>query len=166
MEFSTVTACGPDAWMSMSVIPRQGRRIEVPAVRRWDRLSLVAICTASVNFFMAANVVVGSGIATARLPPRQTKRFRPTVGYRFHGFYRIVTGFPDGLNLKTRSMPSRSAASGVSVIPIVRSPCPLECPRTGHRPAPGLPILPLSNRRFAACCTLAVPFRCWVRPIP
>ena len=55
---------------------------------------------------------------------------------------------------------------GFSSIPTVRSPWTFECPRTGQMPAPGLPILPRKNNRFTSCCTLSVPSRCWVMPMP
>ena len=66
----------------------------------------------------------------------------------------------------TRSMLSSNLGLGSSLIPMVRSPCTLLCPRTGHSPAPGLPICPRANNKFASICTLAVPWRCCVIPIP
>src|SRR6202035_5725675 len=42
-------------------------------------------------------------------------------------------------------------------MPIVRSPCTFEWPRTGQIPAPGLPKLPRSSSKFSICCTFAVP---------
>ena len=44
-ESSTVTACGPPAWRSMSVRPRHGRISASLPWTRWLRLSLVLICT-------------------------------------------------------------------------------------------------------------------------
>jgi hypothetical protein len=55
---------------------------------------------------------------------------------------------------------------GMGITPMVRSPCTLLCPRTGQSPAPGLPICPRANNKFASICTLAVPWRCCVIPIP
>ena len=49
------------------------------ATSKCERLSLVAICTARSRFLIALNVTSGSDIATARLPPRQTRAFeRPS----------------------------------------------------------------------------------------
>ncbi|MNN30069.1 hypothetical protein D3C81_1437040 [compost metagenome] len=48
-ESSTVTACGPSAWRSMSVRPRHGRISASRPGVRWLRLSLVLICTVSAQ---------------------------------------------------------------------------------------------------------------------
>ena len=58
------------------------------------------------------------------------------------------------------------ACEGTSVIPTVRSPCTLEWPRTGHRPAPSLPTLPFRRHRLASCWILWAPCLCCVRPMP
>ena len=58
-----------------------------------------------------------------------------------------------------------SARGGRSQMPIVRSPCTLEWPRTGNRPAPGLPMLPWAKARLATSLMVATALRCWVRPI-
>jgi len=50
-------------------------------------------------------------------------------------------------------------------MPIVRSPCTLEWPRTGHAPAPGLPIIPRSNSTLTISRMVGTALRCWVRPI-
>ena len=50
-------------------------------------------------------------------------------------------------------------------MPIVRSPWTLECPRTGNRPAPGLPMLPWAKARLQTSLMVATELRCWVRPI-
>ena len=50
-------------------------------------------------------------------------------------------------------------------MPIVRSPCTLECPRIGHAPAPGRPMLPRRSRKFITSRIVATALRCWVRPI-
>ena len=65
------------------------------------------------------------------------------------------------------SRPRRSShASGIfSQMPIVRSPCTLEWPRTGHAPAPGLPIIPRSSRKSTIACTLSTAFTCCVSPM-
>ncbi len=63
------------------------------------------------------------------------------------------------------SSASRKASGIFSQIPIVRSPCTLECPRTGHTPAPGLPIMPRINRSATASEIVATPWVCCVSPI-
>ena len=60
---------------------------------------------------------------------------------------------------------SRNHAGGFSQMPIVRSPCTLEWPRTGQAPAPGLPMLPRSSRNEVISRIVATEFLCWVRPI-
>ena len=50
-------------------------------------------------------------------------------------------------------------------MPMVRSPCTLECPRTGQTPAPGLPIMPRSNSTLVISAMVATAWVCWVMPI-
>ena len=52
-----------------------------------------------------------------------------------------------------------------SQTPMVRSPCTLEWPRTGHSPAPGLPMLPRRSSRLVISWIVATAPWCWVRPI-
>ena len=68
--------------------------------------------------------------------------------------------------LKTRSRLSSKLCLGRSWIPIVRSPCTFECPRTGEAPAPSTPIIPMSNSRLVIMATLSSPWTCWVMPMP
>ena len=63
------------------------------------------------------------------------------------------------------SRAARNDSGIFSQIPIVRSPWTFECPRTGHTPAPGLPIMPCSSSRFTASWMVATPWVCWVNPI-
>ncbi|SLJ56936.1 Uncharacterised protein [Mycobacteroides abscessus subsp. abscessus] len=65
----------------------------------------------------------------------------------------------------SRSRASRNDSGIFSQMPIVRSPCTLECPRTGHRPAPGLPIMPRISSRLVASSMVATACLCWVNPI-
>ena len=56
--------------------------------------------------------------------------------------------------------------SGIrSQMPMVRSPCTLEWPRTGQAPAPRRPTLPLSSRKLTTCWIVATACGCCVRPI-
>ncbi|MNM95797.1 hypothetical protein D3C81_1082560 [compost metagenome] len=79
-ESSTVIACGPWVWISMSVRPRHGRiSASLPWVK-WLRLSLVLICTVRSQFCRAWNVRGLSGVAWAKLPPRPMKTLaRPSA---------------------------------------------------------------------------------------
>ena len=54
---------------------------------------------------------------------------------------------------------------GRSQIPIVRSPCTLEWPRTQQVPAPGRPMWPPSRSEIHDIRMVATASRCWVRPI-
>lgn len=74
-------------------------------------------------------------------------------------------GSRGGSNPNSSRSRSRKCAGGRSQMPIVRSPWTLEWPRTGQRPAPGLPMLPWRNATFAISLTVATALRCWVMPI-
>ena len=50
-------------------------------------------------------------------------------------------------------------------MPTVRSPCTLECPRTGHSPAPGRPMLPCSSSTFTTSRSIGTECLCCVSPI-
>ncbi len=50
-------------------------------------------------------------------------------------------------------------------MPIVRSPCTFEWPRTGNRPAPGLPTMPCRNATFTNSLIVLTALWCWVMPI-
>ncbi len=50
-------------------------------------------------------------------------------------------------------------------MPIVRSPCTLEWPRTGHTPAPGRPMLPRRRRKLTISRIIGTECLCWVSPI-
>ncbi|COW55501.1 Uncharacterised protein [Mycobacterium tuberculosis] len=65
----------------------------------------------------------------------------------------------------SRSSAARNCSGIFSQIPIVRSPCTLECPRTGHTPAPGLPIMPRSSSTLVTSPMVATAWACWVKPI-
>jgi hypothetical protein len=71
---------------------------------------------------MPGNVLSGSDMATARLPPRQISAFDvPSI----HGLDRLdgIVAFQiGGRKPNAFSMPSRSALFGISVMPTVRSP--------------------------------------------
>ena len=118
-------------------------------------LSFVDTCTVSRQRSSAAWVTAVSGVADAKLPPMPTKtctspsRIAPIVSTVSRPSAR------GGSNPNSAANASRNAGMGRSQIPIVRSPCTFECPRTGHTPAPGRPMLPprqqevdhLANRR-------------------
>jgi hypothetical protein len=51
-------------------------------------------------------------------------------------------------------------------MPIVRSPCTFEWPRTGIRPAPGRPMLPRSIITFDSNWIVRTDSLCCVSPMP
>src|SRR5690606_12712260 len=70
-----------------------------------------------------------------------------------------------GLNPYLFSILSKKAWGAASQIPTVLSPCTLECPRTGHVPAPSFPILPFNNNKFTNSLILSTAFWCCVSPM-
>jgi hypothetical protein len=50
-------------------------------------------------------------------------------------------------------------------MPTVRSPCTFECPRTGHTPAPGRPMLPCSSSTLTMSRSIGTECLCCVSPI-
>ena len=166
MESSTVTLCRPVSWMSSSVRPRHGRMMLCFASSRCERLGFVAICTARSSLRMAANVASGSDIATARLPPRQISAFDLPSSMAAMASTALWPFSRGAVMPNVRSRLSSSSFDGISVMPTVRSPCTLEWPRSGQMPAPSLPRLPRSKSRLAIWCTLDVPCRCCVTPMP
>ena len=165
MESSTVTNCSPVACTSRSVRPSAGRISAVLPVTTCERLSLVDTCTVSAQERSARSVAAVSGVAEAKLPPIATSaRTRPPAIAR-----RVSTvSRPSSRGTSTPNSvanASRNTAGIFSQIPMVRSPCTLECPRTGHRPAPRLPIIPRSSATLAISRMVGTACRCWVRPI-
>ena len=45
-------------------------------------------------------------------------------------------------------------------------PCTLFWPRSGEMPDPAKPICPEASEKLSSACALAVPFVCWVMPMP
>ena len=79
MLSSTVTNCGPLAWISTSDRPRQGRMRAVRPVIRCERLSFVEMCAVSSHAWRAVAVNSVSGDAERKLPPRPRNiRTRPS----------------------------------------------------------------------------------------
>ena len=70
-----------------------------------------------------------------------------------------------GVKPNSRPRSSRKPWLIRSQMPIVRSPCTFEWPRTQQAPAPGRPMWPPSSRRLSTAETLSTPLRCCVRPI-
>ena len=165
IESSTETSCLPPAWMSLSVRPSVGRISAVRPCTTWLRLSLVEICTVSAQLRSAASVTSVSGVADAKLPPMPMNTLaRPSRIARIAS----TVSWPclRGLVMPNRVSNAARNVSGIfSQMPIVRSPCTFECPRTGHTPAPGLPIMPRISSRLVASPMVATACRCWVSPI-
>ena len=168
IESSTVTDCGPLAWMSTfgaaearqdedCLAEQQMRAVELG--RDMDREIQARASPASAAF----GVRHGDG----KLPPRQISAFDAPVAHRLDGFDGVMAVCARRLEAEgALDAVEQRRSFGFSVMPTVRSPCTLEWPRSGQMPAPGLPILPRSISRLAICCTLPVPCRCWVMPMP
>ena len=114
---------------------------------------------------MAASVTAVSDTAEVKLPPMPRKNLaRPSAS----ALTESTVSSPcsrGGSKPNSAAIASRNSAWGRSQMPIVRSPCTLECPRTGHRPAPGLPMLPCSSATLTISLIVATELRCWVMPI-
>ena len=126
--------------------PAQGGRIS--AVRpgtRWERLSFVEICTVRSAFRIAFSVTSVSGAAAVKLPPSAMKTFASPSRSARMAFTVSSPCSRGGSKTNSFWIESRNCCGGRSQIPIVRSLCTLECPRTGNRPAPGLPMLSCSR---------------------
>ena len=50
--------------------------------------------------------------------------------------------------------------------PASPQPWTLFWPRSGEMPLPGLPAMPAASARLITPCALAVPFECWLMPMP
>ncbi|SHV88684.1 Uncharacterised protein [Mycobacteroides abscessus subsp. abscessus] len=113
----------------------------------------------------AASVTAVSGVAEAKLPPIPMKT--PTLPSRMARIASTVSKpCLRGVVIPNSESNAAKNDSGIfSQIPMVRSPWTFEWPRTGHTPAPGLPIMPRINSRFVASPMVATACRCWVSPI-
>ena len=83
-----------------------------------------------------------AGVAEAKLPPMpMNTEARPSR-------IALIASTVSYPCLRGVTMPNwwsrafKNVSGTCSQMPMVRSPCTLECPRTGHTPAPGLPICP------------------------
>ena len=149
IESSTVTTWSPPSWWSRSVRPRQGRiSASLPGhhVRAVELGRDVHGEVAGPQGLLGAGRVgrrrgeVAAHARRTRAPSRRASRGScPPSRARARG----------GARSRTRPRARRGRSScAFSQMPMVRSPCTLECPRTGHRPAPGLPMLPRSRSRL------------------
>ncbi len=130
-----------------------------------DRLSLVDTWTVIAQLRRAASVTSVSGVARTKLPPMPMKNVaRPS---RIASIAATVSKPCSRGEAKANSL-SRASwnVDGMrSKMPMVRSPWTLECPRTGHTPAPGRPMLPWSSSRLTTSRSVLTECLCWVRPI-
>src|ERR1044071_247772 len=85
IEFSVETNCGPFAWASTSVLPRQGRIRAVSPVTRCARFSLVETCTVKRQRRNAAAVYSVSGVAEERW-----LRVRKILLHRRHASHELL----------------------------------------------------------------------------
>ena len=130
-----------------------------------ERFSLVETCTVSPQRASPAVVTSVSGVAAAKLPP--SAKNTSTLPSRI-ALIESTTSQPcarGGSKPNSSRSLSRNASGTFSQTPIDRSPCTLLCPRTGHGPAPGRPMLPRSSRKFITSRIVSTAFLCWVRPI-
>ena len=165
IESSTVTRCSRPPVRSFSLRPSAGR---ISAVRPWttcERFSLVETCTVSSALRIACSVTSVSETAETKLPPiAKNTRARPSAS----ALTASTVSKPcsrGGSKWNSSRSASRNAGFGRSQMPMVRSPCTLEWPRTGQSPAPGLPMLPWRNATLAISLMVATELRCWVSPI-
>ena len=165
IESSTVTRWSRPPVRSLSERPSAGRISASSPVTTCERLSLVETCTVSSALRMA---VLGhlrvrcGGDEVAAHPDEDPGLPVPQGLDRGHG---VVPVLARRLEAELSRSESRKRSGGFSQMPIVRSPCTLEWPRTGHSPAPGLPMLPWSRARFTNSLIVATALRCWVIPI-
>jgi hypothetical protein len=147
------------------VRPNDGRINAVAPCTTWLRFSFVETCTVSEQLRNAASVTAVSGVAIAKLPPIPMNALaRPSRIARIAST--VSTPCSRGLTMPNRASNADRNLSGIfSQMPIVRSPCTLECPRTGHNPAPGLPIMPRISRTLVISEMLGTACLCCVRPI-
>ena len=128
-------------------------------------MSLVETCTVSAQLRSAASVTSVSGVAEAKLPPiPMNTEARPSRMARMAST--VSKPCLRGLMMPNSASSAARNASGIfSQMPMVRSPWTLECPRTGHTPAPGLPIMPRISSTLVISGWSATACVCWVRPI-
>lgn len=165
MESSTVTNCSPLPWRSRSVRPRVGRISARAPVTACERFSFVDTWTVRRALRIAASVTSVSGDAATKLPPIAKNTFASPSRSALMARTTSRPCSRGGAKPNSFSRASRKAGAGRSKMPIVRSPCTFECPRTGHTPAPGRPMLPRSRRKLTTSRMVGTACLCWVRPI-
>ena len=135
-------------------------------VKRCERFSLVETCTVSAQRRSAACGARGVGRRGDEVAAQPDEHLRAA---RVHRLDRV-----DGVEpVPARRLEAELGAErveerrgvGRSQMPIVRSPCTLLWPRTGHGPAPGRPMFPRSSSRFTISWTFATPCSCCVSPM-
>ena len=165
IESSTVTRCSRPPVRSFSLRPRAGRISAVRPCTTCERFSLVETWTVSSALRIACSVTSVSETAETKLPPiAKNTRARPSAS----ALTASTVSKPcsrGGSKWNSSRSASRKAGLGRSQMPMVRSPCTLEWPRTGQSPAPGLPMLPWRNATLAISLMVATELRCWVSPI-
>ena len=165
MESSTVTNCSPPPWRSRSVRPSVGRISARAPVTQCERLSLVETWTVSRARRIASSVTAVSGEAATKLPPMAKKTLAWPSRMRADGPYDVEAVLAGRGDAELPLQRVEEGGPGRSKMPIVRSPCTLLCPRTGHTPAPGRPTSPRSSRRLTTSRMVGTECLCWVRPI-
>ncbi len=129
------------------------------------RLSLVEMWAVVRQARTASSVTALSGAARTKLPARERKNLtRPSRIARI-AFTESMPWARGGSKPNSSRRASRNESGICSQIPIVRSPCTLLCPRTGHAPAPARPRLPRSIRKLTNSRMVGTACLCWVMPI-
>ncbi len=148
--------CGPVAWTSSSVRPRHGRISASTAVHQVAAIELGRDVDREVEPAegVAGHLPVGHGGDDVAAHAEEDTRL--AARHRLEGGDDVMAVGRRRLEAEALACSrSRNSAVGTSVMPTVRSPWTFEWPRTGQRPAPSRPILPLSRQRLASCCTVA-----------
>ena len=165
IESSTVTNCAPAALTSRSVRPRQGSS----STSRAEQVRAVQLRRDVDGERRARERGLGErrvGRRHREVAAERRRRRAPVPSrHRLDRLDRVEAGLARRREAELAPSASRNAGRGRSQMPIVRSPWTLLWPRTGHGPAPGLPMFPRSSSRFITSCTLPTPKRCCVRPI-
>ena len=151
--------------MSCSVRPRVGRMRAVPPQTVCDLLSFVEMWAVRRHCRMASSVTSLSGAARTKFPATPRKTLIRPSRMALIEFTESSPWARGGSKPNSRSSASRKESGICSQMPIVRSPWTLLCPRTGQAPAPALPRLPRSIRKFTISLMVGTAWVCCVTPM-
>ena len=148
IESSTVRNCLPVAWISSSR----------PTQARQDQSTLAGNQVGSVQLgrYMGREPAALHGVCTIyrirgvreEVAADRKNTLTSPSNMACMRLHRIVSGLARRLKVELLPQGIEKSLGGRSQIPIVRSPCTFECPRTRQVPAPGRPMLPPTSSRF------------------